>query len=203
MVQFRKSKALGPFRLTVSKKGLGVSAGAGPLRVSRGADGTIRRTASAPGTGIYDTKVVHRPKSRESSNDSGIAATQAPRAATVPTFRYAIISLLEPVTFRGAGSEILFDGRSVRIEHSGLRAKVNGLKTIDVPITDVAEVIWEAPTVLMKGNLRFVLADVKPNPAHLADPMKDPLTVYATPRQAKSVNFILDVLDFSKQHGTP
>ena len=41
---FRRSKNIGPFRLTLSKRGLGVSAGAGPLRVGRGATG--RRTTS-------------------------------------------------------------------------------------------------------------------------------------------------------------
>jgi hypothetical protein len=41
---FRRSKKLGPFRLTLSKRGLGVSAGAGPLRVGRSATG--RLTAS-------------------------------------------------------------------------------------------------------------------------------------------------------------
>jgi hypothetical protein len=41
---FRRSKSIGPFRLTLSKRGLGVSAGAGPLRIGRGATG--RRTTS-------------------------------------------------------------------------------------------------------------------------------------------------------------
>ena len=41
---FRRSKRFGPLRLTLSKRGLGVSAGAGPLRIGRGATG--RRTAS-------------------------------------------------------------------------------------------------------------------------------------------------------------
>jgi hypothetical protein len=41
---FRRSKRLGPFRLTLSKRGLGVSAGAGPVRVGRSATG--RRTTS-------------------------------------------------------------------------------------------------------------------------------------------------------------
>jgi hypothetical protein len=43
-LMFRRSKSFGPFRLTLSKRGLGVSAGAGPLRIGRGATG--RRTAS-------------------------------------------------------------------------------------------------------------------------------------------------------------
>jgi hypothetical protein len=40
----RRSQSFGPFRFTLSKRGLGVSAGAGPLRIGRGATG--RRTVS-------------------------------------------------------------------------------------------------------------------------------------------------------------
>jgi len=58
MVGFRKSKKVGPFRFTLSKRGISTSAGAGPLRVSRGADGKYRRTVRVPGTGVYDTKVI-------------------------------------------------------------------------------------------------------------------------------------------------
>jgi hypothetical protein len=63
MVQFRKTKKVGPFRFSLSKKGVGVSAGAGPVRVSKGADGKVRRTVRAPGAGIYDTKVIGGRKS--------------------------------------------------------------------------------------------------------------------------------------------
>jgi len=41
---FRRSKSFGPLRFTLSKRGLGVSTGAGPLRIGRGATG--RRTVS-------------------------------------------------------------------------------------------------------------------------------------------------------------
>jgi hypothetical protein len=41
---FRRSKSIGPFRFTLSKRGLGASVGAGPFRVGRGASG--RRTTS-------------------------------------------------------------------------------------------------------------------------------------------------------------
>lgn len=43
-LMFRRSKSFGPFRVTLSKRGLGVSAGAGPIRIGRGATG--RRTSS-------------------------------------------------------------------------------------------------------------------------------------------------------------
>ncbi|KKF02902.1 hypothetical protein A5739_24290 [Mycobacterium colombiense] len=59
-MQFRKTKTLGPFRFTLTQRGLSVSAGAGPLRFSRAADGTVRRTLRLPGTGIWNTKVVRR-----------------------------------------------------------------------------------------------------------------------------------------------
>jgi hypothetical protein len=61
VVQFRKSKKIGPFRFTVSQKGISTSAGAGPLRISKGADGKVRRTVRIPGTGIYDVKVIGQP----------------------------------------------------------------------------------------------------------------------------------------------
>jgi len=43
-ITFRCSKTFGPLRVTLSKRGLGVSAGAGPLRIGRGATG--RRAVS-------------------------------------------------------------------------------------------------------------------------------------------------------------
>ena len=42
--QFRKSKRVGPFRLSLSRRGVGASIGFGPFRISRGADGKWRRT---------------------------------------------------------------------------------------------------------------------------------------------------------------
>ncbi len=57
-MRFRKSKKIGPFRISASKSGLGFSAGAGPMRISHGADGKTRRTFRVPGAGLYDTQVV-------------------------------------------------------------------------------------------------------------------------------------------------
>ena len=56
MVTFRKSKKVGPFRLTLSPRGVSTSAGVPGLRVSTNFRGEVRRTVSVPGTGIYDTK---------------------------------------------------------------------------------------------------------------------------------------------------
>lgn len=76
MVQFRKSKNVGPFRFTMTNRGLSTSVGAGPLRISKGADGKVRRTVRVPGVGLYDTKVVGRPKA-SSGTQPPVAATAA------------------------------------------------------------------------------------------------------------------------------
>ncbi|MFX0547910.1 DUF4236 domain-containing protein [Hathewaya histolytica] len=59
---FKKSKNLGPVRLNLSNKGIGVSTGVKGFRVSKGADGKVRRTISIPGTGIRKTKVISNSK---------------------------------------------------------------------------------------------------------------------------------------------
>lgn len=51
-LRFRKSYGKGPFRLNVSKSGVGYSVGAKGFRVTKKADGGTRTTASIPGTGI-------------------------------------------------------------------------------------------------------------------------------------------------------
>ncbi len=58
--QFRKTKSLlgGLVRLSVTKKGIGVSAGVPGFRLSFGADGKKRRTISLPGTGLRKTEEV-------------------------------------------------------------------------------------------------------------------------------------------------
>jgi Protein of unknown function (DUF4236) len=67
MVQFRKRTKIGPFRVTMSQRGISTSVGIGAFRISKGADGKIRRTIRIPGTGIYDTTVVNRPPRKHAS----------------------------------------------------------------------------------------------------------------------------------------
>jgi Protein of unknown function (DUF4236) len=51
--RFRKSINLGPFRINLSKKGAGVSAGVPGFRVGHDASGRNYSQTSIPGTGIY------------------------------------------------------------------------------------------------------------------------------------------------------
>lgn len=61
----RMTKKLGPFRLTVSKTGVGYSAGGGPFRLTKRADGRVQRTLRIPRTGISDTRVVSRARTQQ------------------------------------------------------------------------------------------------------------------------------------------
>ena len=51
-LRYRKSINLGPVRINLSKSGVGYSVGTKGYRVTKKADGGIRKTVSIPGTGI-------------------------------------------------------------------------------------------------------------------------------------------------------
>lgn len=55
--RFRKSKKIGPIRVTVSNSGVSTSVGGKGARITKRADGKIQTTTSIPGTGISHTKV--------------------------------------------------------------------------------------------------------------------------------------------------
>ena len=55
-LRFRKSIKVGPFRVNLSKSGIGYSYGVKGYRVTHKANGGVRTTASIPGTGISHVK---------------------------------------------------------------------------------------------------------------------------------------------------
>lgn len=85
-LRYRKSKSVGPVRVTASKSGIGVSAGVKGFRVTKKAGGGIRTTSSIPGTGISYVKDFST--SRKSSASYGTYGSapvvQAALAASVP-----------------------------------------------------------------------------------------------------------------------
>jgi hypothetical protein len=50
---FRRSKKVGPLRITASKRGLSVSGGAGGVRSSKSTTGRRTSTVRVPGTGVF------------------------------------------------------------------------------------------------------------------------------------------------------
>ena len=78
--RYRRSRSMGPFRLTATKSGLGISMG-GPLgRVSVNTRGQVRETTRVPGIGLYQTRQV-----AQLGNPRPTAPAGTARLATHPT----------------------------------------------------------------------------------------------------------------------
>lgn len=197
MVQFRRSKKFGPFRLTVSKSGLGISAGAGPLRISRGADGKVRRTVRLPGTGISDTKVIGGRKPAQRS-PRVTAQITAPLKAT--TFRYGPITVARPVVAKGYNGTIVFDGQTIRIDRAAVVARLGGLSSVTVPITAVYAVEWVPPSMLTNGHIRLVMPTATGLLSHPLPFPQEPSAVIVTYQQQHRFSDLLSALEFSRQH---
>lgn len=69
-IRYRKSKKIGPVRITASKSGLSASIGVKGLRVTKLANGRVRTTASIPGTGISYVKDMSSKKEAKSVNST-------------------------------------------------------------------------------------------------------------------------------------
>lgn len=69
--RFRKSTKVGPFRITASKSGISYSVGRKGYRVTKQANGKVRKTVSIPGTGIsYSTTTGSTKKNNSSTKVS-------------------------------------------------------------------------------------------------------------------------------------
>lgn len=198
MVQFRRSKKIGPFRLTVSKSGLGISAGAGPLRISRGADGKVRRTIRLPGTGISDTKVIGGHKPAQRTNPRATPQTPVPLMAT--TFRYGPITVAQPVVAKGYNGTIIFDGQTITIDRATVTARLGGLSSSSIPITAIYAIEWTPPSMLANGHVRLVIptaTGLLPRPQPLAQEQNAVIVTY---QQQHRFSHLLAALEFSRQH---
>lgn len=63
--RFRKSAKIGPFRVTASKSGLSYSVGGKGYRVTKQANGKVRKTYSIPGTGISYSETAGSTKKKQ------------------------------------------------------------------------------------------------------------------------------------------
>lgn len=68
--RFRKSINMGPFRVNLSKSGVGYSVGGKGARYTKTADGKTRTTLSAPGTGFSYVKETGKNKNKKIFNKS-------------------------------------------------------------------------------------------------------------------------------------
>lgn len=70
-LRFRKSFKAGPFRINLSKSGVGYSVGTKGFRVTKKANGGVRTTASIPGTGISYINDTNSKKSTSPQKSAG------------------------------------------------------------------------------------------------------------------------------------
>jgi tetratricopeptide (TPR) repeat protein len=130
--QARKSFKLAPgVRMTVSPRGVSTSVGVKGARVTRGADGRVTRTLSAPGTGIRHTKTIGGTKARST-------APPMPPSAPRPTLlaprwekalHKALVAKPDPAAIEGIGREY---------EAARLHAATFGALFVALPAGDYA-----------------------------------------------------------------
>ena len=70
--RFKKSIKAGPFRVNLSKSGIGYSVGVKGFRVTKKANGGVRTTTSVPGTGISYTKDYGKGQKQASTKSSNV-----------------------------------------------------------------------------------------------------------------------------------
>lgn len=125
---YRKSFKAGPFRVTASKSGISYSAGVKGFRVTKRANGRVRTTVSAPGTGLrYTTTGPRTGKQRTAAATAttvNVAMTAGPVAGREhrrwsPGAWYFAIVLLSV----GLLSAIPFAHAAARLGRKGLRLR--------------------------------------------------------------------------------
>ena len=90
--RFRKSFKCGPFRTTISKSGVGFSAGVPGARITKKANGNTMKTISIPGTGI--SHVSETSKKKKNNVKSVDTDTNTNISISPPTFKSFLMSLL-------------------------------------------------------------------------------------------------------------
>ncbi len=102
--RFRKSKNFGPFRVNVSKSGIGWSLGGKGFRYTKRADGKTQTTTSIPGTGLSYVNVNNKrkgnsqtPISNNNINNFNGSNNNKPPFYKSVWFMYLMLFLLPPL----------------------------------------------------------------------------------------------------------
>lgn len=100
--RFRKSKKIGPFRVNVSKSGIGWSVGTKGARFTKRADGKTQTTLSVPGTGISYVDVHGDNKASSGVGNNNSNKNDYDKKPKVPfykktTFIWLLLFILPPL----------------------------------------------------------------------------------------------------------
>lgn len=83
--RFRKSFGKGPFKVTVSKSGVGYSVGSKAFRATKKAGGGTRTTASIPGTGISYSSDSKKKRTSHSTRSHAVSNSVSASSSSTPT----------------------------------------------------------------------------------------------------------------------
>lgn len=121
-LRFRKSKKIGPFRVNISKSGVGYSYGNKYARVTHTADGKKRTTLTAPGTGLSYVHTEGKQGNRQSQEYQG-PAREKKRSGCLPWALFAAVVLI----FAGLGN-----GKTDKIDIKS-DPKISTVETVSEP----------------------------------------------------------------------
>ncbi|WP_207892217.1 DUF4236 domain-containing protein [Streptacidiphilus pinicola] len=137
---YRKSFKAGPFRATVSKSGVSYSAGVKGARVTKRADGRVKTTLSAPGTGLRHTTTSG---ARSSRPGQASAAGVSQGVSLVPP--------AQPLRLKGMRSWITLHPDRIEIK----RSRLPGGSHLNLPWSEVIDIEAVRPTILGEARPMF------------------------------------------------
>ncbi|WP_346891993.1 DUF4236 domain-containing protein [Clostridium sp. UBA3887] len=140
--RFRKSKNFGPFRINISKSGIGWSVGGKGFRYTKRADGKTQTTTSIPGTGLSYVNVNNKRKSNSQTpisnnninNFNGNNNNKPPFYKSV-WFMYLMLFLLPPL------------GILILLFHKGYSKKKRGILAATFAVYALIMYTPSSPTI--------------------------------------------------------
>ena len=89
--RFRKSINMGPFRVNLSKSGIGYNVGGKGARYTKTANGKTRTTLNIPGTGLSYVEEKSNKQSTKQKGNGDMTYTTAISAAQTPNKKYSLM----------------------------------------------------------------------------------------------------------------
>ena len=170
-LRFRKNIKIGPARINLSKSGVGYSVGTKGFRVTKTAKGTVRTTASIPGTGISHVTETNSKKNKNSepnipnntnnSNDPKKAKKSKKKIIFIAIAALFVIYVIgssnsdEPVLeeIKISASDVIETNEKSEVEYT---ISPNEFDIKDASLrsenSDIASFVLEGDTLYVQGN---------------------------------------------------
>ena len=133
-LHFRKTKKLGPFRITASKSGVGISAGVAGARITKRADGRTQATVGLPGTGIRYTATTGSTGRRKASGaqSQSTVSDNGVHHGGSGNQKFALLFF--------SGGTLLISQNTIELRHYGSAVKRGGVSRLSVNVKDISHI---------------------------------------------------------------